>query len=74
MTHIHSPIPRAGEPYHPLTLSAPWQAAIRNLDVPQIRLHDARHTCATLMHLQAGPIALVAAWLGHADIPFTMRT
>ena len=21
----------------------------RNLDVPQIRLHDARHTCATLM-------------------------
>jgi integrase len=64
----------AGEPYHPSTLSTLWQAAIRDLDVPQIRLHDARHTCATLMHLQGVPIALVAAWLGHADISFTMRT
>jgi hypothetical protein len=26
-----------------------WQAAIKNLDVPQVRLHDARHTCATLI-------------------------
>ena len=64
----------AGEPYHPSTLSTLWQAAIRDLDVPQIRLHDARHTCATLMHLQGVPIAFVAAWLGHADVSFTLRT
>jgi len=64
----------AGEPYPPSTLSTLWQAAIRDLNVPQIRLHDARHTCATLMHLQGVPIALVAAWLGHADVSFTMRT
>jgi integrase len=51
-----------------------WQGAIRELAVRQIRLHDARHTCATLMHLQGVPIALVAAWLGHADVSFTMRT
>ena len=62
---------RGRPPYHPSTLSTLWQAAIRNLDVPQIRLHDARHTCATLMHLQGVPIALVAAWLGHADVSFT---
>jgi integrase len=35
----------AGEPYHPSTLSTIWQAAIKKLDVPQMRLHDARHTC-----------------------------
>jgi hypothetical protein len=35
--------------------------------VPQVRLHDARHTCATLMHLQRVPIALIVAWLGHAE-------
>jgi integrase len=64
----------AGEPYHQSTLSTLRQAAIRGLDVPQIRLHDARHTCATLMHLQGVPIVLVAAWLGHADVSFTMRT
>jgi integrase len=64
----------AGEPYHPSTMSRLWQAAIKDLDVPRVRLHDARHTCATLMHLQGVPIALVAAWLGHADISFTLRT
>jgi len=64
----------AGEPYHPSTLSTLWHGAIRNLGVPQIRLHDARHTCATLMQVQGVPIALVAAWLGHADVSFTMRT
>lgn len=64
----------AGEPYHPSTLSRLWQSAIKDLDVPHIRLHDARHTCATLMHLQGVPIVLVAAWLGHADVSFTLRT
>jgi integrase len=64
----------AGEPYHPSTLSKLWSAAIAGLDVPQLRLHDARHTCATLMTLQKVPIVLVAAWLGHADVSFTMRT
>ncbi|MEQ7127067.1 tyrosine-type recombinase/integrase [Actinopolymorpha sp. B11F2] len=42
--------------------------------VRKIRLHDARHTCGTLMHLQGVPIAVIAAWLGHADSAFTMRT
>ncbi|HZE18113.1 MAG TPA: tyrosine-type recombinase/integrase [Mycobacterium sp.] len=65
---------QAGEPYHPSTMSTMWQAAIKNLDVPQVRLHDARHTCATLMHLQGVPIALAAAWLGHAVVSFTLRT
>jgi len=64
----------AGEPYHPSTLSTMWNGAIKSLAVPQVRLHDARHTCATLMHLQGVPIALVAAWLGHADVSFTLRT
>jgi integrase len=64
----------AGEPYHPSTLSKLWSAAIADLDVPQLRLHDARHTCATLMTLEKVPIVLVAAWLGHADVSFTMRT
>ncbi|MCW2651450.1 MAG: integrase family protein [Mycobacterium sp.] len=64
----------AGQPYHPSTLTKLWNAAIRDLDVPQVRLHDARHTCATLMHLQNVPIALIAAWLGHADVSFTLRT
>jgi integrase len=41
--------------------------------VRPVRLHDARHTCGTLMHLEDVPIA-VAAWLGHASSAFTMAT
>ena len=33
-----------------------------------------RHSCATLMHLRGVPIAVIAAWLGHASAAFTMAT
>jgi integrase len=64
----------AGVPYHPDTLSKMWTKAIAAAGVPRIRLHDARHTCGTTMHLQGVPAALISAWLGHADVAFTMRT
>lgn len=64
----------AGEAYHPDTLTKMWTKAIAAAGVPHIRLQDARHTCATIMHLQGVPTALISAWLGHADLAFTMRT
>ena len=51
-----------------------WTEAVAAAGVPHIRLHDARHTCGTTMHLQGVPPAVIAAWLGHADVSFTMRT
>jgi integrase len=63
-----------GEPLHPETLSDKWETLLRAAKVPRIRLHDARHTCGTLLHLQGVPVAVIAAWLGHADAAFTMRT
>jgi integrase len=42
------------------------------LGIKRVRLHDARHTCATLMHLRGVPIAVIAAWLGHASAAFTL--
>ncbi|MDT5256670.1 MAG: integrase [Mycobacterium sp.] len=42
------------------------------LEIKRVRLHDARHSCATLMHHV--PIAVIAAWLGHANAAFTMAT
>jgi integrase len=62
----------AGQPYHPDTLSKMWANTVAAAGVP--RLHDARHTCGTTMHLQGVPAAIIAAWLGHADVAFTMRT
>ena len=31
-----------------------------------------RHSFATLMHMHGVPIAVIAAWLGHASAAFTM--
>jgi len=64
----------AGQAYHPDTLSKMWANTVTAAGVPRIRLHDARHTCGTTMHLQGVPAAVIAAWLGHADVAFTMRT
>ncbi len=62
-----------GEPYAPPVLSGRWQAAVKAAGVRHIKLHGARHTAATLMHLQGVPIAVVAAWIGHKDASLTMR-
>lgn len=63
----------AGMPYHPQVLSRYWRTAMRGAGVREIKLHAARHTCATLMHLQGVPTVVVAAWIGHKDASLTMR-
>lgn len=67
-------VDECGSPYRPDRITKAWRKACIKAKVPTIRLHDARHTCATLMHLQGVPIVVIAAWLGHVDAGFTMRT
>ncbi|MEU7630299.1 site-specific integrase [Nocardia sp. NPDC049220] len=62
-----------GTPYHPDTLTRRWSEALRRAGVRHIRLHDARHTCGTTMHLRKVPLAVIAAWLGHADASITAK-
>ena len=59
---------------HPETLGLAWGRLLDRAEVRHLRLHDARHTSGTLMHLRGVPVAVIAAWLGHADAAFTMRT
>jgi len=61
-----------GRPLHPETVSDKWDDFVVGAGVRRIRLHDARHTCGTLMHLQGVPTAVIAAWLGHTNAAFTM--
>jgi integrase len=63
-----------GQPLHPDTITSRWVRTVADAWVPRIRLHDARHTCATLLHLRGVPTAVIAAWLGHASAAFTLRT
>ena len=62
-----------GEPYSPTVLSRYWRDTVKDAGVRHIKLHAARHTCATLMHLSGVPAAVIAAWIGHKDASLTMR-
>jgi integrase len=63
----------AGEPYTPGALTNMWHRLTKAAGVRQIRLHDARHSCGTALHLRGVPMAVIAKWLGHADASITAR-
>ena len=63
-----------GSPVHPQVLSDAFKKSVARSGLPRIRLHDLRHTHATLL-LKAGvPIKVVSERLGHATPAFTMAT
>jgi integrase len=62
-----------GEPYTPDTLTRMWHKLAKGAGVRPIRLHDARHSCGTALHLRGVPLAVIAKWLGHADAATTAR-
>jgi len=45
----------------------------RAAGIPAVRLHDLRHTRATLLLLSQAPVLYVSAQMGHHDPAFTMR-
>ncbi|MGO9386109.1 MAG: tyrosine-type recombinase/integrase [Mycobacterium sp.] len=62
-----------GQPYTPDTLTRRWHKLTKAAGVRPIRLHDARHSCGTALHLRGVPLAVIAKWLGHADASITAR-
>ena len=61
-----------GEPPHPVSISKRFAQLIRETDLPHIRLHDLRHTHATLA-LEAGVHPkVVSERLGHATVALTL--
>jgi hypothetical protein len=66
-------INEAGEPYTPDTLTRMWHKLTKAAGVRPIRLHDARHSCGTALHLRGVPMAVIAKWLGHAHAATAAR-
>lgn len=64
----------AGRALTPNAIENRWARMLQAAGVRHHRLHDARHTCGTLMHLRGVPTALISAWLGHASKAFTLQT
>ena len=61
-----------GRPVHPHTLSQTVDRLQRAAGVPPIRMHDLRHTHATLMLKHGVPLKVVSERLGHSTPAFTM--
>jgi integrase len=61
-----------GRAYYPDTLSEWFDDQIKASGLPRIRLHDCRHTAATLMLRQGTPVHVVSQILGHASIRITL--
>ena len=66
-------VDETGEPYHPGHFSNRWDKLVESADVPRIRLHDARHTAATLMLANGTPTKVAAELLGHASAAITQQ-
>jgi len=65
---------REGGVVNPDNLDYDFAKLIRRAGVPRIRIHDLRHTYATLALEQGIPVKVVSENLGHADISTTLRT
>jgi integrase len=75
-TGLHDPIftNRHGEPVNPESISQLFERKALSSGLPKIRLHDLRHTHASLLVAAGEPIKVVSERLGHAHPGFTMAT
>lgn len=68
---VHKP---DGTPYRPDALTRKWERFLERNNLTSIRLHDLRHTHATLL-IQAGVSPkVVQQRLGHSDVTITLNT
>jgi len=63
-----------GGPVNPDLYSQTFDRLVAGLDVPRIRLHDLRHTHATLLLKDGEPLKVVSERLGRSNPAFTMTT
>jgi integrase len=63
-----------GKPYQPCNITHAWGKVARLTGLKGIRLHDARHTHATILLKQGVHPKIVQERLGHANISTTLDT
>ena len=63
-----------GTPLEPRNLNRTFDALLENAKLSKIRLHDLRHSCATMLLAQGIPQRTLMEILGHSQISLTMNT
>lgn len=62
-----------GKPFKPATMTRKFSKFLENNNLRHIRLHDVRHTNATLMLMNGIPPKVAQVRLGHSDYSTTMN-
>jgi integrase len=80
--HILSRLPKiAGNPYvfpgaqgRPISdLQGPWETLRTMAGMPQLRIHDLRHSYASLLAASGTPLLVIGKLLGHRHVTTTAR-
>lgn len=61
-----------GTPINPRNLQTTFDALLKWAGLPKVRLHDLRHSIASLLMAQGVSLALVSRYIRHANIKTTM--
>jgi integrase len=51
-----------------------WKPLLRRAGLPDIRFHDLRHTCATVLLTKGVHPKIVSEMLGHSSVAITLDT
>ena len=57
--------------YSPDYISRKFGQILEKYELPKIRFHDLRHSCASLLVAKGFQLKDIQEWLGHADIQTT---
>lgn len=60
-----------GERFKPSYLSNGFKRILRDNNLRDIRFHDLRHSCASLLLANRIPMKMIQEWLGHSDFATT---
>ena len=60
-----------GKPYAPDYITSKFAKLLKSNNLPHIRFHDLRHSCASLLISKGFTLKDIQEWLGHADIQTT---
>jgi integrase len=63
-----------GTPFEPRNVTRQFKALLTAVKLPNIRLHDLRHSCATLLLAQGVNPRTIMETLGHSQISLTLNT
>ncbi|MEK6272848.1 MAG: tyrosine-type recombinase/integrase [Actinomycetota bacterium] len=62
-----------GEPLHPQSFSQAFERLVKRSGLRRIRLHDLRHTHATIAVKAGVPVKVISERLGHESPAFTLK-